>query len=125
MIAHTAVLLLFQLAGEAIAVGLDLPLPGPVIGMVLLFLALLIREAVGMAQALPDGFAETAQGLLAHLSLLFVPAGVGVIVHVALIRDAWVAITVALVLSTLVTVAATGAVLAALLPRDTGARDDA
>ena len=72
MIRHLTVLLLFQLAGEAISRGAGLPLPGPVLGMALLFATML---AVPRLSAI----ATTAQGLLAHLSLLFVPAGVGVV----------------------------------------------
>ena len=75
MIRHITVLLVFQLIGETLSHLLPLPLPGPVIGMALLFLTLLLRPSLA-AQITP-----TASVLLAHLSLLFVPAGVGVISH--------------------------------------------
>ena len=71
MLGALTVLLVFQLVGDAVAHGLDLPIPGPVIGFALLFLALLARSGV------PDDLRDTATGLLRHLSLLFVPAGVG------------------------------------------------
>lgn len=73
-------LMVLQLAGEALAHLLSLPFPGPVVGMLLLVMALrfpLVREPVQAAA----GF------LLAHLSLLFVPVGVGVITHLDLLRD--------------------------------------
>ncbi len=73
-------LMLLQLAGEALAHVLLLPFPGPVVGMLLLVFALyfpLVREPVNVA----------ASFLLSHLSLLFVPVGVGVITHLGLIRD--------------------------------------
>jgi len=98
-------LLVFQLVGEVISKGLDLPLPGPVVGMALLFLALVIK---GNA---PDGLKDTANGLLKHLSLLFVPAGVGVMLHLHLIRDEWLSISAALVVSTVATIAVTALVM--------------
>ena len=74
MITHLTILLLFQLVGEVLARALNLPLPGPVIGMALLFAAL---------GALPrlTVITPTAKVLLANLSLLFVPAGVGIVGH--------------------------------------------
>src|SRR5712692_7730593 len=67
MLGALTILLVFQFLGEAIAHGLDLPIPGPVIGFALLFLALLARGGI------PDDLRTTATGLLRHLSLLFVP----------------------------------------------------
>ena len=63
----------------------------------------------------PDGLGRVSDGLLAHLSLLFVPAGVGVMLHLATLRDEWLAVSVALVLSTILTIAVTGLVLTALI----------
>jgi holin-like protein len=101
MLGALTILLVFQLLGEAIAHGLDLPIPGPVIGFALLFLALLARGGI------PDNLRTTATGLLQHLSLLFVPAGVGVMVHLSRLRDEWLPISVALVVSTVLTIACT------------------
>lgn len=99
MLNALTILLVFQLIGEVIARASGLPLPGPVIGMALLFAALLIRGG------LPDSLRSTAGGLLKHLSLLFVPAGVGVVLHLQLIADQWQAISAALLVSTIVTIA--------------------
>lgn len=95
-----AVLLVCQLAGEALVRLTGLPLPGPVVGLVLLFVALSVRGRIH------DDLARVANGLLAHLSLLFVPAGVGVILHLARIEAEWPAILVALVASTWLALAA-------------------
>ncbi len=73
-------LLVFQSIGELLARGLLLPFPGPVIGMMLLFIALrwrVVREPVEVCA----GF------LLSHLSLLFVPVGVGVMTHISLVSQ--------------------------------------
>ncbi|HRJ52078.1 MAG TPA: CidA/LrgA family protein [Candidatus Thiothrix moscowensis] len=102
------ILLAYQLVGEITSRLLQLPVPGPVIGMILLFLTLLLR---GSLEKTLDS-ATTA--LLSHLSLLFVPAGVGVVVHLDLIGDEWLPISIALVLSTLITLAATALIMLAI-----------
>ncbi len=99
------ILLLYQLVGEVSALMLPIPIPGPVLGMVLLFLTLLIRGH-------PTHSLETASNaLLSHLSLLFVPAGVGLIVHLERIVQEWLGISLAIVLSTAISMAATAAVM--------------
>ena len=102
------VLLVYQLAGEVISRALDWPLPGPVIGMALLFLTLVAKGG------LPEKLKVTAEGLLKHLSLLFVPAGVGVMMHLHLLREEWQAVSVALVVSTVATIAVTALVMVGL-----------
>ncbi|UCV16260.1 CidA/LrgA family protein [Quatrionicoccus australiensis] len=105
MLAALTQLLIFQLAGEVIARGLDLPVPGPVLGMLLLFIALLLRDG-------PDHELQTtSQNLLQHLSLLFVPAGTGVMLHMHRIADEWPALLVSLLFSTLATLVVTGLVM--------------
>lgn len=111
MLAALTLLLLFQLAGEVIVQFFALPVPGPVVGMALLFVTLVIRGGV------PDDLRNTANNLLQHLSLLFVPAGAGVMVHFARLGDEWIAIVVALVASTAITLAVTGLLLCRLLRR--------
>ncbi len=111
MLRAVTILLLYQLAGEVIARALSLPVPGPVIGLALLFATLVIRGAVA------DDLRDTANGLLAHLSLLFVPAGVGVMVYLDRIGREWIAIFTALVVSTVLTIAVTALVLRAMLRR--------
>ena len=76
-----AFLLLMQSGGEALSHFLKLPVPGPVVGMVLLLLAL-------RWQPVQDAVAPAAGFLLQHLSLLFVPVGVGVMTHLALLSIA-------------------------------------
>lgn len=108
MLASITILLVCQLAGEVIARLSGLPVPGPVVGMLLLFVGLVIRRGV------PDTLDRTGTSLLSHLSLLFIPAGVGVMVHLKLIAGEWLPITVALVVSTALTIAVTGWVMQAL-----------
>ena len=97
-------LLVFQSVGELLSRGLSLPLPGPVLGMMLLLGGLrfaLVREPV----------AECANFLLAHLSLLFVPVGVGVMTHLALLGQYGGRMLLVIALSTWIGLAVTALVL--------------
>lgn len=106
------ILLAAQLAGEALHRALHLPLPGPVLGMALLAAILLLRKRE------PDAaLVQTSNSLLRWLGLLFIPAGAGVVANLDLLRSAWLPITVALLLSTAFTVAATALVMQWLLRR--------
>ena len=113
MLHALAILLAFQLTGEIASYLLRLPVPGPVIGMALLF------AAMAGFPALAERLRETANGLLSHLSLLFVPAGVGVMLHAGRVAQEWLPILAALVLGT----AATLAVTALAIRIAAGARD--
>ena len=104
-----ALLLLCQSAGEVLARLTHAPLPGPVIGMALLVALLQVN-------ALRAPVAAAAEGLLGHLSLLFVPVGVGVITHLELIARHGVRMAIVVVLSTWLGLAVTAALLRALLP---------
>ena len=107
-------LLALQLGGEVAARGLGLPIPGPVIGMAALFALL------ALVPALAGVVRPAAAGLLAHLSLLFVPAGVGVVGHLGTLSSDGVAIAAALVVSTVAAMAA-GALVFRAVARITGA----
>lgn len=112
-------LLVFQSAGEALALATGAPVPGPVVGLALLLVALRLRDGRDTAADAPLGVA--ADGLARHLSLLFVPAGVGVMLHAARLVDEGAALAVALVASTVLALAATGLTFQWLLRR--AARD--
>ncbi len=102
------VLLLAQCAGEVLRRTLHLSIPGPVLGMALLAAALLLRKRA------PDAsLVQTSQMLLRWLGLLFVPAGVGVVVYLDQLRRAWLPVVAALTGSTLLTFAVTAFVMQA------------
>ncbi|MCG6897980.1 MAG: CidA/LrgA family protein [Thiocapsa sp.] len=101
MLQALTLILLCQLVGETTVLLAGLPIPGPVLGMLLLLGWLFLRGGVS------DDVGHTADALLAHFSLLFVPAGVGVMLHWERIQGQWLAIATSLVLGTLVTLAAT------------------
>jgi holin-like protein len=110
MIASLSLILLCQLVGEVIVRGFALPVPGPVVGLMLLLLLLLARDRFApLARGpLQGGGVETAsRGLLANLSLLFIPAGVGVVQKLDLLAEHGIAITAVLAISVVVTLLAT------------------
>ena len=111
MLLAFAVLLLFQCLGEGLVFLFGLPVPGPVTGMLLLLAALLaFPRLTAVVEA-------GANELLRHLSLLFVPAGVGIIATAATGKGHWLAIVAGVVASTVATLAVTAFVLQALTPR--------
>lgn len=102
-------LLLCQLVGELIAHLFALPIPGAVIGMVLLFIMLIVKGEVS------HHLKTDASGLLQHLSLLFVPAGVGIMVHIHRVAAELFPIAMAIIVSTFLGMAVTAGVFLFLL----------
>lgn len=102
-----AVLVLFQLLGEGLAQVLPIAVPGPVLGMVLLFFTL---RQLGP----PDWLVKTAGRLIGLLSLFFIPAGLGIFFLPEAMQQQWPAILAAIVGGTLLSIALTGLTLKAL-----------
>ena len=106
---HTLGLLLgCQLVGEFVARGLGLPIPGPVLGLAILLAALALRPPLASA------LRPTTQVILAHLSLMFVPAGVGVIGNLDVLSSDWARLLVVLILSTILSMLVTVATFIAM-----------
>jgi len=101
MLKSITALLIFQLLGEVISRALGLPIPGPVIGMLLLVAALFARGSA------PASLTRVAGGLIQNLSMLYVPVGVGIMVQFGLLQREWLAILLTLVVSTVVTIVIT------------------
>ena len=108
MIGAITLLLGCQLLGELFIAATGWPLPGPVVGMVILFTGLMIHGKV------PAPVAAVSDTLLRNLSLLFIPAGVGVMLHLALIEREWIGVTAALVGSSAITVVTTALLMVGL-----------
>ncbi|NTV10353.1 MAG: CidA/LrgA family protein [Zoogloea sp.] len=117
MLGAITLLLLFQLIGEVIARGLALPVPGPVIGMGLLLCTLVVRGRVG------EDLQRTAGTLLQNLSLLFVPAGTGVMLYFQRVTDEWLPLVLSVLGSTLLAIAVTALIAQALHRRFGGAEE--
>ena len=114
MLGYLTLIFACQLAGELLVAALGLPIPGPVAGMLILLAGLLVRGAV------PDELGAVGDFLLGNFSLLFVPAGVGVMLHTGLLGREWLPLAVALVVSTSLTIAVTALVMRRL---SRGAKD--
>lgn len=102
MIRGFAVLLFFQLLGDVIVRAFNWPVPGNVLGMALLLMALML----GLVRL--EWVTEAAELVLTHMALLFVPVGVGVMLYFDLLAREWLPIVAATVLSTFVVIAVTG-----------------
>lgn len=105
---------LFQLLGEVIQKLLQITIPGPVIGLILLVTFLIAKERFGK-QWLPEAFERdliaTSESILRYLPLLFVPIGVGVVLHVSLFKGTLLQVLVLLVVGTCSTIAFTAWVM--------------
>jgi len=103
------ILIAYHQSGEALKFWFGWPIPGSVIGMLLLFVSLLLFNKP------PKSIQRSSEFILSHLSLLFVPAGVGVMLLFDLIADQWVAMLVSMVLSTFVSLVFTAWLMQSLV----------
>jgi len=116
MIASLSLILVCQLIGEVAVRALGAPVPGPVVGLLLLVLLLLARDRFPVLARGPlgdDGVESTSRAMLANLSLLFIPAGVGVVQKLDLLAERGVAILALLAVSVIITLLATVATFVA------------
>ncbi|MDO5641939.1 MAG: CidA/LrgA family protein [Paracoccus sp. (in: a-proteobacteria)] len=99
MIPGLTLILCFQLLGEIATRGLGLPMPGPVAGLILLLSGCCLSRRLG------DVIRPVARGILGHLSLFFVPAGVGIIAHWPILSRHGPGLAVVLIVSTVLAIA--------------------
>ncbi|MCO6017522.1 CidA/LrgA family protein [Carnobacterium divergens] len=98
-------ILSFSFLGEVLSKVFTLPIPGSVIGMLLLFLALQFK-------VLKVKDVETVGGfLLGNLSILFLPAGVGIMVYFPVIKDTWWLLLIISLLTTAFTIGFVGLIV--------------
>ena len=91
------ILIGFQLVGEVFVLLTNIPVPGAVLGMIMLFLTLLIKGNI------PEGLAITSEGLIKYIGLIFVPAGAGISMYLGLLVEEWDIILIASAGSTIIT----------------------
>jgi len=110
---------LFQLAGEFVQKFFELSIPGPVIGLILLLSVLLLKNKYNRS---PSTFerelVSSCESLLNYLPLLFIPVGVGVVMHLTLLEDNLISVITIIILGTLLTLAITGFIMEKLLKED-------
>lgn len=105
MLEYLSLILACQLIGEFAVNAAELPFPGPVAGMILLFVFLSVKGGV------PDELKQVTDSLLSSLSLLFVPAGVGVMAHFTLLGSDAIPLSIAIIFSTVLTIVVTATVM--------------
>ncbi|WP_110656160.1 CidA/LrgA family protein [Salinicola halimionae] len=117
LIIGMSILLGCQFLGEIISRALALPVPGPVLGMLILLIGLITRGSV------PGSLRTMGEGLLKYLTLLFVPAGVGLIQHFGLIGREIGILIITLIVSTSVTLLVTSQILQRVAKKATSSRE--
>lgn len=98
-------ILVLQLIGEAVQKYFNLSIPGPVIGLILMLLTLMMTNSkkLNMLAPLRTNIINTSETLLGYLSLLFVPIGVGVVMHLQLLEMQLLRILVVILIGTMST----------------------
>ena len=118
MLKSVFIILLYQLIGELFQKFFGLSIPGPVIGLVLLLLTLLLIQKRQRVLIKEDLF-NSAEILLNYLPLLFIPVGVGVVMHLSLLEDNLASVVLVIILGTLSTLALTGYIMEKILRKKT------
>jgi holin-like protein len=112
-------ILLFQLIGEFIQKFTEISIPGPVIGLILLLGVLLIRAKYFKEHpSIENSLVNFSERFLNYLPLLFIPVGVGVVMHLSLLEENLISVISIIVLGTLLTLALTGFIMEKLLKND-------
>ena len=114
MLVAIFIIFVLQLTGEALQKYFDLAIPGPVVGLMLMLCTLMIAKSKMHPSviSLRTNIINTSEQLLSYLSLLFVPIGVGVIMHLQLLEAQLLRIIVVIVVGTICTMIFTSAVFA-------------
>ena len=119
MLKSVFIILLYQLIGELFQKFFGLSIPGPVIGLVLLLLTLLLIQKRQRVVTIKENLFNSAEILLNYLPLLFIPVGVGVVMHLSLLEDNLASVVFVIILGTLSTLALTGYIMEKILRKKT------
>ena len=119
MLKSVFIILLYQLIGELFQKFFGLSIPGLVIGLVLLLLTLLLIQKRQKVVPIKEDLFNSAEILLNYLPLLFIPVGVGVVMHLSLLEDNLASVVFVIILGTLSTLALTGYIMEKILRKKT------
>ena len=119
MLKSVFIILLYQLIGELFQKFFGLSIPGPVIGLVLLLLTLLLIQKRQRVVPIKEDLFNSAEILLNYLPLLFIPVGVGVVMHLSLLEDNLASVIFVIILGTLSTLALSGYIMEKILRKKT------
>ena len=119
MLKSVFIILLYQLIGELFQKFFGLSIPGPVIGLILLLLTLLLIQKRQRVVPIKEDLFNSAEILLNYLPLLFIPVGVGVVMHLSLLEDNLSSVVFVIISGTLSTLALTGYIMEKILRKKT------
>ncbi len=119
LITGLVVLVVYDQLGRWLMRSLEWPIPGSVMGLLLLLLTLMVVKQP------PKPVVQASEWLLRHLAFFFVPAGVGIMMLYDLIADEWLAMLVSMVVSTLISLMFTAWMMQWLIKQVTGLKDEA
>lgn len=106
------IIFFFQLIGEFLQKLFTLTLPGPVIGMILLLASmLLLKRNEIFKNKIETPLVQVSEVLTSYLPLLFVPVGVGVVMHLSYLKNSYLEILLIILVSTLLTIGFTAFVM--------------
>lgn len=105
------IILGIYLVGEFLSTSLHLPIPGNILGMVILFV-LLCTKVVKV-----DNISTVTNFLLDHLAFFFIPAGVGLMASMGIIKSTWWQLLVVCLSTTVIIIGVTGIIVQAISKR--------
>jgi holin-like protein len=108
---ESLIILIIYLLGELLSKLLKLPVPGNILGMVILFI-LLCTKVVKV-----DNISTVTNFLLEHLAFFFIPAGVGLMTSIGIIKSTWWQLIVVCISTTIIIIGVTGIVIQAISKR--------
>ena len=109
MLRSIFVIFFFQLLGEFFKKFFEMRIPGPVIGLILLLVTLIFLKKFKKTAIinLKADVINTSNYILSYLSLLFVPIGVGVVMHLSYLENNLFRVLIIVFISTILTIAGT------------------
>ena len=112
MLKSLFIIFFYQLLGEAIQKIFEINIPGPVIGLILLLLSFIIfSKKFTHSKKIIKEISVTSNQIINYLSLLFVPIGVGVVMHIDYLGDNLFKIFSIIIIGTLATLVFTAFVM--------------
>jgi len=116
MLKSIFIIFLFQLIGESVQKYFELTIPGPVIGLILLLISfILLKNSKNIfVNSAKNEIISTATHISNYLSLLFVPIGVGVVMHLSYLEKNYIEVLGVIFFSTILTIGFTALVMEAI-----------
>ena len=111
MLKSLFIIFFYQLLGEAIQKIFEINIPGPVIGLILLLSFILFSKNIKQSKKIIKEISLTSHQIISYLSLLFVPIGVGVVMHINYLGDNLFKIFSIIIIGTLATLVFTAFVM--------------